>query len=187
VSDYEIPKYAILANDVKDNVHAISLGPATAPWTGPHGEAALLGNEERIHQIVESVFSDQPDQSAQATDTPEPVRVQVQNGTGTEGLASRIVAYIIGRGYPANDLNPANVYDGQSHARSEIIDVYGTNRQNAYIIADWLKIDPSRVRDATLAEKAALADNPAEIVVVLGSDVDFDQLIQSPTTSVPGG
>jgi hypothetical protein len=43
------------------------------------------------------------------------------------------------------------------------------------------------VRDATAAEKTALASNPAEIVVVLGADVDFEQLIQSPTTSVPGG
>ncbi len=173
---------------MKDNIHAISLGPATTPWTDPiTGAALLLGNEERIRQIVESVFSDAPANTAPTAETPEPVRVQVQNGTSTEGLARAIVGYIIGRGYPQNDLNPANVYDGLPHARSEIIDVNGTNRQNAFIIADWLKIDPSRVRDATPDEKTALAANPAEIVVVLGSDVNFNELIQSPTTSVPGG
>ncbi len=188
VSDFEIPKYAILANDVKDNIHAISLGPATAPYTTAQGAAVLVANEELVRQIVESVFSDAPQSGAEPTVTPpEPVRVQVQNATGTEGLAARVMAYIVGRGYPENDLNPANVYDGLPHSKSEIIDVRGSNRQNAYIIADWLKIPTSRVRDATADEKAVMEANPAEIVVVLGSDLDFDQLITSPTTSVPGG
>ena len=187
VNDYEIPKYAILASDVKDNIHAVSLGPATAPYTTSQGAEVLIGNTERIRQIVDSVFSDKPADQAEASATPAPVRVQVQNGTGAEGLASRIVAYIIGRGYPANDLNAANVYDSRSHAASEIIDVNGANRKNAYILADWLKIPPSQVRDATAAEKSAMASNPAEIVVVLGSDVDYGQLTQSPTTDVPGG
>jgi hypothetical protein len=42
------------------------------------------------------------------------------------------------------------------------------------------------VRNATPAEKAAMTGNP-DIVVILGGDVDYGQLIQSPTTSVPAG
>ncbi len=186
VADYEIPKYAVLASDVKDNIHAVSLGPATAPWTTAGGAEVLLGNKERIREIIDSVFSDKA-VGAQPSATPAPVRVQVQNGTGAEGLASRIVAYIIGRGYPANDLNAANVYDGQSHSLSEIIDVSGKNHNNAFILANWLNIPTSQVRNATAAEQSAMASNPAEIVVVLGKDVDYTQLTTSPTTDTPGG
>lgn len=188
VADYEIPKYAVLAADVKDNIHAVSLGPATAPYTTAGGAEVLVGNTEMIHQIVESVFTDKAaDVAAQASATPEPVRIEVQNGTGTEGLANGIVRYIIGRGYPANDLNAANVFDGQSHSMSEIIDVTGKHRNNAYILADWLKIPTSNVRVATASERAAMGANPAEIVVVLGTDVNYAQLTTSPTTDTPGG
>ena len=188
VADYEIPKYAGLAYDVKDNIHAVSLGPATAPYTTSGGAEVLVGNTEKIREIVDSVFSDKPaDVAGAPSATPEPVRVQVQNGTGAEGLASSIVKYIIGRGYPENELNAANVYDGQSHSMSEIIDVDGSNRNNANILADWLKIPTSHVRNATAAEKSAMAANPADIVVVLGSDVDYGQLTAAATTDTPGG
>ncbi|MDP9236201.1 MAG: LCP family protein [Chloroflexota bacterium] len=186
ISDFQIPGYALLAADVKDNIHAVSLGPAMYPYTTPQGAEVLLGNKDKIKQIVDSVFSEKAN-IADAVVTPEPVRVQVQNGTGTEGLASRVVAYIAGKGYSTNDLSAANVFDGASHDQSLILDVGGTHRNNAYLIADWLKIPVANVRDASAAEKTALAGNPAEIVIVVGSDLDFSQLIQSPMTSVPGG
>lgn len=188
ISDALIPGYALLASQVQDQIHAVSLGPATAPYTTAQGAAVLIGNTERIQAIVQSVFAEKPDGGVpEVTVTPEPVRVQVQNGTGADGLATHIVAFIAGKGYPTNDLNAANVFDGAPHAKSEIIDVKGTNRRNAYLLADWLQIDPAQVRDATDAERAALAANPAEIVVIIGADVDIDHLIESPTTSVPGG
>lgn len=188
ISDPLIPGYALLANQVQDQLHAVSLGPATAPYTTLQGAEVLVGNAQRIHEIVQSVFADKADAGApEATVTPEPVRVQVQNGTGAEGLATRIVAFIAGKGYPTNELNAANVFDGAQHAKSEIIDVKGTNRRNAYLLANWLQIDPSQVRDATDAERAAMAANPAEIVVIIGADLDVGRLIESPTTSVPGG
>ncbi|MBI2723980.1 MAG: LCP family protein [Chloroflexi bacterium] len=188
IADFEIPKYALLANDVKDNIHAVSLGPATVPYTTDKGAAVLLGNKEKMQQIVDSVFQDTPTGATpQATIAPAPIRVQVQNATGTEGLAARVVAYIAGKGYPQNDLNSANVFDGASRTTSVILDIDGTNRSNAYLLADWLKIPVSAVRDATAAEKTALAGAPADVVVILGSDVDYGQLIQSPTTTTPGG
>ncbi len=167
---------------------SVSLGPATVPYTTAQGAAVLIGNKERIKEIIDSLFTDAGSAAqAKETATPEPVRVQVQNGTGTEGLATRIVAYIVGKGYPADDLNAANVFDGQSHSVSAILDVTGTHRQNAYLIAKWLSIPPAQVRDASASERTAMSGNPAEIVVVLGSDVDYGRLIESPTTSTPGG
>jgi LCP family protein required for cell wall assembly len=187
ISDQQIFGYALLANQVKDNIHAVSLGPATVPCTGPRGEAAQCGDDELIAEIVQSIFVDRPGSVAAPETTPEPVRVQVQNGTGTEGLAGRVVTFIASRGYPVDDLNPANVFDDQPHETTEIIDLDGTHRQNAYLIAKYLDLDPERVRDATAAERDAMSDANADIVVILGTDVEFDTLIQSPTTITPGG
>jgi hypothetical protein len=156
----------------------------------------LIGDDESISEIVSSVFLDTTSAEGAVSanpireeePTPEPVRVQVQNGTETDGLASRVIAYLAAEhDYPIDDLNVANAFDGASHEMSEIIDIDGTNRRNAYLLAKWLDIPVDQVRDATAAEAEALADSNASIVVILGDDVDFDTLIQSPTTSVPGG
>jgi hypothetical protein len=162
-------------------------------WTGPGGQAVLLADEEKVHQIVSALFEDKTDGTGSVTTdgaaaTPEPVNVQIQNGTGTEGLAASVMGFIAGKGYPQGDLNATNVFDGRSHATSEILDLDGTHQRNAYILASWLNIPVSQVRDATAAERAAMSvAAPADIVIVLGSDVNFEDLIQSPTTSVPGG
>jgi hypothetical protein len=114
------------------------------------------------------------------------VRVQVQNGTGTDSLARGVVQFIASKGYPVDDLDTANAYDGAEHAQSEIIDMDGSNNRSAFQIATWLNIDPGRIRQATSAEKQAITGDPA-IVVLLGKDGNFSTLIQSPTTSTPGG
>lgn len=193
ISDLQIPKYALLANDVQNNLHAVSLGPATAPYTDPRtGAQVLLGNKDEIAKIVDSLFTDKPDAAAVEAlpqSTPEAVKVQVQNAAGVEGLAARVAAYIVGKGYLQNDVNPANVYDGASHSKSEVIDIDGTHEKNGYLLTSWLGLPDSAYRKATPSEQAALAQSDAKIVVILGSDdaSSFDQLIQSPTTVVPGG
>ncbi len=189
ISDFQIPGYALLANETKDEIHAISLGSATAPYTIPSsGAAVLIFQPDEVQKLVDSVFVDQVGGGpAQVVVTPEPVKVQVQNGAGVEGLAARVVSYIIGKGYPANDLNPANVFDGASHAKSEVIDLDGTHEKNGFLLANWLNLPDSSYRKATADESAAMSASGASIVVILGSDTNFEQLIQSPTTSVPGG
>lgn len=185
ISDLQIPGYAALAADVKNNIYAVSLGPAVVPYTTADGAQVLVGNKEKIKEIIDSLFARSGDAPDASEGEPTPVRVQVQNGTGTEGLAARVVGFIASKGYPPNDLNAANVFDGASHETSEIIDMTGVSRQSAYLIAKWLDLPPESVRDATAAEKAAMEENGAEIVVILGDDVDFDRLIQSPTTLTP--
>jgi len=187
ISDAQIAGYALLANQVKDNLQAVSLASATVPCTTAGGAAVLCGSDERISEIVKAVFEDKPDPSAAPlAPTPQPVSVQIQNGTGTDSLASRVAAYVASRGYPVDDLNATNVFDGQMHETSEILDVGGSHRQAAYLLANWLGIPVTRVRNATAAETAALTGDPA-LVVILGQDVDFVSLIQSPTTTTPGG
>ena len=191
ISDFQIPGYAALALQAKDKINAVSIGPATQPYTTREGAAVLLPDKAKIAEIVGSLFKDQPaggTGSLDAQATPSPVRVQVQNGTGAEGLAGRVVRYIVGKGYPQEDLNATNVFDGDAHEQSLILDVDGTHSKNAFLIANWLKIPPAQVRVATASERAAMAGAPAaDVVFILGADVNFDELIQSPTTSVPGG
>ena len=112
--------------------------------------------------------------------------VQVQNGTGTDSLASHVADFLASKGYPVNDLDTANAFDGAKHAQSEIIDVSGSNTAAATEIAGWLNIPASRIRTATASERSTIGSGPA-IVVVLGTDGNFGELIQSPTTSVSGG
>jgi LCP family protein required for cell wall assembly len=187
VSDIEIPKYAILAADVKDTIHGVSLGPATYPYTTPGGAEVLLWNKDKAQQIVDSVFSDQSSVTPEESPTPAPVNVEVQNGTGSDGLAKRVVTFMVGNGYPVAALNFSNALDDTVHAKSEIIDVDGANQRNGYLIAKMLGIPVENYRKATASEKAALSANGTAIVIILGTDKDYDQMIQSPTTSTPGG
>ena len=149
----------------------------------------LIFQPDEVQKLVDSVFVDQVGGGpAQVVVTPEPVKVQVQNGAGVEGLAARVVSYIIGKGYPANDLNPANVFDGASHAKSEVIDLDGTHEKNGFLLANWLNIPDSSYRKATperasrdVRQRRVHRRHPRQRHELRRSS------IQSPTTSTPGG
>ena len=187
VSDTQMPGYALLADQTKDSLEAVSLGPVTVPCTGPGGAAWLCWDEEGVGEIVQAVFfAHESNAAARPTVTPDPVRVQVENGTGTEGLAARVVGYIASHGYPVDDLNAANADDGSTHDISEIIDLDGSHEQNRLLLARWLNIELDNVRAATEEERAAYGQ-AAEIIVILGTDVDYDGLIESSTGTTEGG
>jgi LCP family protein required for cell wall assembly len=184
ISDLQILSYADLANRVKDNIAAVSLGPVTVPYTTPEGAAVLIGDDEAIAQIVDSMFKDKPGDLPLAVGrTPEPVRVQIQNGAGVEGLASEVMNYIITRGYSINDVSTDNVFDGETHTETEILDVDGDNENRGYQLADDLGFDPSIVRAASPAEREALNGVAADIVVILGTDFDLDTVLSDTTTT----
>lgn len=183
IDDALIPGYALLASQVMDDVNAVSIGPATVPYTTPRGAAVLVGDDEAIAQIVKSVFEDPPGSVPQPTVTPDPVRVQVRNGTGTDGLASRVINYIATRGYPLEDLLTGNA---EASERSAIIDLDGTHEQNRLLLAKWLGIDLEQVRSATPEEAQALSGTQAEIVVILGEDFD-ESTLSSSAVITPGG
>ncbi len=187
INDALIPGYALLANQVKDNIHAVSLGDAATPFTGPQQQAWQVFDWDLVDKLVTSLFQDQPRALAQPAVTLAPVRVQIQNGTETDGLAGRVASYIATKGYPLEDLSPANVFDGQPHDVSVILDLAGTHEGSRLALAGMLGIDPGNARAATETERTELGDVAAEIVIILGSDVDFEELIQSPTTTTPGG
>lgn len=187
INDALIPGYALLANQVKDNINAVSLGDATTPFTGPEQQAWQVFDWDLVALLVTSLFEDRPDGLVQPAVPGAPVHVQIQNATGADGLAGRIVSYIATKGYRLEDLSPADVFDGQPHDVSVILDLEGTNEATRLALAGMLGIDPVNARAATDVERAEIGDVAAEIVIILGSDVDFEELIQSPTTTTPGG
>ena len=143
ISDLLIPGYADLANQVKDRMLAVSLGSAVAPYITDEGAAVLLADEERVSQITAAIFErgelSDPSLVGGAT-TPSPVRVEIQNGAGVDGLANEIKLYLIGKDLLESDLATANAADGLSHDVSEIIDIDGTHENNTNLLSDWLGI-----------------------------------------------
>jgi hypothetical protein len=179
--------YADAANEVKDNISAVSLGDATVPFTGPQGQAWQVFDWRTVEKIVAALFEDRPGALVEASQTPEPVRVQIQNGTGTDGLAGDVASFIAGNGYRLEDLLTGNAYDGISHDVSVVLDLNDGHERSRLLLASMLGIDPDNARPATAAERSAIGNVGAEIVIILGSDVDYGDLIQSPTTTTPGG
>ena len=183
-----IPGYGDLANQVKDDLLAVSLGSAVTPYTTSQGAQVLIGDPERISKIMTSIFTGNFLSGAEvgAQPTPLPVRIEIQNGSGVDGLAANVTMFIIGKGYGENDVNVTNVPDGLTHTRSEVIDIDGTHDRTGYLIAGWLGIDVTYYRPATEAEAAAMATSNASLVIVLGTDVDFSGLTDA-TTGETGG
>jgi len=186
ISDVLIPSYADLANRVQDNINAVSLGPVTVPYTTPQGAAVLIGDDDAIAKIVDSLFKDRPGSAPIVEATPDPVRVQIQNGAGIEGLASDVMNFVVTLGYSLEDLSTANAFDGETHTSTAIIDVDGTNENRSYLLARDLGFDPTIVRRPTAVEQTALDGVNADIIVILGTDFDLES-VQSPETSATGG
>jgi LCP family protein required for cell wall assembly len=61
ISDLQIPGYAVLAGQVEGNIRALSIGPYTAPYTTAQGASVLVGNWQKIREVVNLVFTDQPE------------------------------------------------------------------------------------------------------------------------------
>ena len=59
ISDLQVPGYALLAKQVENNIHALSLGPYTRPWVTAEGADVLVGDWPGIRKLMNLVFSDQ--------------------------------------------------------------------------------------------------------------------------------
>jgi LCP family protein required for cell wall assembly len=169
ISDPQIPGFALLAADIPpERVVALSLGPATVPWTTPDGAAVLLAAPEGIEQIVEALFSDQ-----QILD--EGAMVEVQNGTGEPGLASSVVDYLVNLGLPRSFLVTSNAPEQNSGQPSAIIDYTG-KRYTAEKLAEWLGLPAASVRSAGTGDAALKTNSEADIVLIVGPDIDIQRL-----------
>ncbi len=170
-NDLQIPGLAALAAQIPpDRVSALSLGPATLPYITAEGAAVLLINDEGVQRIVQALFSDQQLLEEEAL-------VEVQNGTGREGLASEAVSYFVGMGFPASGLVAGNDTNGLYHATTEIVDFTGKS-YTAQRLADWLDVPAECIRAAG-TEDGDLTTTGADIVVILGDDANIDAIQSS--------
>ena len=179
ISDPQIPGLALLAAEIPpERIIALSLGPATVPYTTPAGAAVLVAAPEGIQQIVEALFSDQ-----QILE--EGAMVEVQNGTGEPGLATSVVDYLVNLGLPRSSLVTSNAPEQALGQPSAILDYTG-KRYTADRLAEWLGLPSDRVRSAGAGDAALRSNSEADIVLIVGTDVDINRLTAAaPDTSNP--
>ncbi len=179
ISDPQVPGLALLAADIPpERIIALSLGPATVPYTTPQGAAVLVAAPEGIQQIVEALFSDQ-----QILE--EGAMVEVQNGTGEPGLATSVVDYLVNLGLPRSSLVTSNAPEQALGEPSAILD-YAGKRYTADRLAEWLGLPADRVRSAGAGDAALRSNSEADIVLIVGTDVDINRLTAAaPDTSNP--
>jgi len=169
ISDPQIPGFALLAADIPpERIVALSLGPATVPYTTPAGASVLVAAPEGIQQIVEALFSDQ-----QILE--EGAMVEVQNGTGEPGLATSVVDYLVNLGLPRSSLVTSNAPEQTIGQPSDIVDYTG-KRYTADKLAEWLGLPAGRVRSAGASDAALKSNSEADIVLIVGTDVDIQRL-----------
>jgi LCP family protein required for cell wall assembly len=169
ISDPQIPGFALLAADIPtERIVALSLGPVTVPYTTPDGASVLMAAPEGIQQIVQALFSDQ-----QILE--EGAMVEVQNGTGEPGLASGVVDYLVNLGLPRSSLVTSNTPEQNLGRPSAILDYTG-KRYTAEKLAEWLGLPADRVRSASAGDTALRSNSEADIVLIVGTDIDMNRL-----------
>ncbi len=174
INDIQTPGFASLAAQIDpQRIVSLSLGPATVGWTAPSGADVLLADKQQVQEIVQALFNDQ-----QIAD--EAARVEVQNGTGTDGLAQQVIGYL-GQSFPSNSLSAATS-TAASPALTEIIDFTGKQR-TVDVLAGLLSVAPAQVRAATPEDAALRTIQTADVVVILGADAQARDF----ATETPGG
>jgi LCP family protein required for cell wall assembly len=168
VEDWQIPGFAKIAAGIDpDQLAFLSLGAATTPFTTAAGAAVLLPSEAGIKQIVDAFVSD--NRLLQ-----EAALVEVQNGTGVQGQASKAVEYFVGLGIPNTQLVAVNASD-TSHSKTEIIEFTG-KRYTAERLASWMGVPRDRVRTGSI-DDLSLRHSEADIVVILGADAKLESAV----------
>jgi LCP family protein required for cell wall assembly len=176
ISDFMIPGFAKLAVDIpQDQISALSLGPCTTPWTTPGGADVLLPSDEGCKRIVDALFYDQQLAAEGAV-------VEVRDGTSSnEDVAAQAVTLLTNLGFPQGSVIESSAPPDGAVANTEIIDYTGKT-YSAAKTAEWLGVPATAVRDSTPAD-AALRTTNADIVVVLGDDVNIGALSSASTGS----
>jgi len=161
LNDLQLPGFAALAVQIEpEKITALSIGAATVN-ASINGASVLLADKDIVDQIVRSLFSDQ-----QLAD--EEALVEIQNGTGVDGIASRAVDFLAGLGFPSASLVAASVSDNRVRPQTVIVDFSG-KQYTVERLASLLNVPPDRIRVATAAD-SGLRSEQSDVVVILGTD-----------------
>jgi LCP family protein required for cell wall assembly len=164
VSDPQTPGFARLAAQIDpEDIVALSLGPATVPYTTADGAAVLLIDKDIVQQIVAALFTgEQP-----VTNT---AALEVQNGSGVDGLAARVANYFTEFGFSPDTVVATSGADGTLRELTDIIDFTGEDA-TAQRIARLLGVPLDQIRPATVDDQAQATVEGLDILIVLGQDV----------------
>jgi LCP family protein required for cell wall assembly len=170
VSDLQAVGFAKLASRIDPKQMAfLSLAPTVTPWTTPDGASVLLPSEAGIKQLVEAFVADSRLQEEKA-------RVELRNGTGLEGQATKAADFLTRLGIPKDSFYMVN--NATRESQTQIISFNGKT-YTAERIAALLEIPKNRVRQAT-PNDAALRSSDADIVVILGTDAKLESAVATP-------
>jgi hypothetical protein len=172
INDLQIPGFARLAASIDQNQLAfLSLAPTTVPWEAPGGAAVLLYSKEGVKQIVDAFMSDNRLLAEAAV-------VEIQNGTGETGRATKAVDYLVSLGLPASNLVAINAAQ-TGVVKTEIVD-FGGKPYTAERIADWLGLPRDRVRKPAVGEEGLRSATTSDIVIILGADAKLESAVAQP-------
>jgi LCP family protein required for cell wall assembly len=118
-----------LSREIKaDNITTGVIGDAeTQDWTTSSGAMVLLPNPARIQKVIEKVFRTPPSAAAAALQpgeqfkklAAEAARIEVANGTRSEGIAGRVAEWLKTQGFSVTLVDSA---DRDDYAQTVVID-----------------------------------------------------------------
>lgn len=162
----KVPGLALLGKQVGlDNLRTVSAAGAMYPCNcGP--AAVLSWDPVKFEELKAQVFSD-------SILTQEYARVEVLNGTVVPELASDFAGILRGKGVSAEQILIDEYADGRLYDTTIVIDVNDNADHTADKVAEWLGLTGGSVISGTDARAADFLDTSAEVVVVLGADVQL--------------
>lgn len=139
----------------RENITSRSIdGEYVIPGTTWGGADVLLPNREAIRGLVREVFYD-------ARLRGEAAKVEVLNGAGRAGLATRTADFL--RDKDINVVSFGNAPDGRDLAKTEII-LFTNSKYTAGLLTELFQLPQDRVRSSS--ENAG----PVDIRIILGRD-----------------
>lgn len=166
VNDLQAPGFAALAAQIDTTrIAALSLGAATVDYITPYGEDVLIADKDMVQELVEALFVDQRLAEEAAV-------VEIQNGSGTDGLATQVVEYLTEFGFSSDSLTAANTVDGSIRPLTVLIDFSG-KEYTVEKLASLLAVPPDQVRRAGPQDRDLSTVENADIVIILGADTQM--------------
>lgn len=160
INDFQLPGLAALAVQIDPaRISALSLGTATINYVTPQGASVLLADEEKVQQIVRALMGDKQLLEEEAL-------IEVQNATGADGLAPRLVEYLTSLGFSASSMIATNAVDETARPETDVINFSGKD-YTVERLASLLAVPPERIHDAE-PDDAVLRTTDADILVILG-------------------
>jgi LCP family protein required for cell wall assembly len=163
----KVPGLALLAKQVGlENLRTVSAADAMFPCTTCGPASILDWDPVKFEELKAQVFSD-------AILIQEYARVEVLNGTVVPELAGDFAGVLRGRGVGAELILVDEYADGLLYDTTIVIDVNSNANHTASKVAEWLGLPASSVISGSDARAVGFLDTSAEVIVVLGADVQL--------------